>query len=295
MASYEEEQRKAIEQWYAAAGLPSPFRKTVPLEPAAFGKGPEYTTDVPSAPSTPAPSGAEPPIGGWQTDLGYQEALAWAENQRNQADAQYAAEVAGLGSSTGLYDASGGSVDQTQIEQLNPFSQAGMLRRAWRQAQTGTLNSYAAGGQLYSGALRNASGVTGDDPRSQLYEDQRGGYNSFNYQANLGGLKDQYNQSKAALDRWRLGVTGDVDERLLDESQEARDRWLEQRPALPAPARYPDSAVPQGNKGFYDPNAFERIPRETTTKGQSWQGSTIVRRAPKRTTRRAMRRVRRTV
>jgi hypothetical protein len=243
-STYTEEQKRAIAQMYAAAGLPSPFRDVVPLQPAGQGKGDGFVAWQDGQPpaSAPAPAPAPGPTPGWEGDLGYQEALSWAQNQRNQADAQYAQELAGLGSSTGLFDAQGNPIDQQQVEQLNPFSQAGMLRRAWRQAQTGGLNSYAAAGQLYSGALKNAVGVDGADPRSQLYEDQRGGYNSFNYQANLGGLKSSYDQQRNALDRWRLGIGGDIDERLLDTSQEARDRWLDSRP--PAPSRGPTASAP---------------------------------------------------
>lgn len=258
----------AVAALYAAAGLASPFRQVQTLQPAAFGKGPTYTTTVPTqAPSAPPPppgpsGGVAPPIGGWEQDEGYQQALAWAANQRNQANAQYANELAGLRSSTGLYDAQGNPLDQTKIEQLNPFSQAGLLRRAWRQAQTGGLNSAAAAGQLYSGAAQNAVGVSGWDPRSQLYEDQRGGYNSFNYHGNLDSVKGQYNRGVSELDRWRLGVFGDIDERVMDESGEARDRFIESRPAPPRNPEVGSTGPAVGNKGFlFDPI---HVPREST-------------------------------
>jgi hypothetical protein len=43
----------------------------------------------------------------------------------------------------------------------NPYSQAAILKRNYDQAQTGNTNSYAARGQLYSGALQNVQNESG--------------------------------------------------------------------------------------------------------------------------------------
>lgn len=42
------------------------------------------------------------------------------------------------------------------VDVSNPFSQAALLKRSYDQSVRGTTNSYAAQGQLYSGALENA-------------------------------------------------------------------------------------------------------------------------------------------
>ena len=47
------------------------------------------------------------------------------------------------------------------FDATNPFSQAAMLKRNYDQAQRGNTNSYAARGQLYSGALQNAQDESG--------------------------------------------------------------------------------------------------------------------------------------
>jgi hypothetical protein len=47
------------------------------------------------------------------------------------------------------------------FDPTNPFSQAALLKRSYDQAQTGNTNSYAARGQLYSGALQNAQNESG--------------------------------------------------------------------------------------------------------------------------------------
>lgn len=58
-----------------------------------------------------------------------------------------------LGSSYGFgVDASGNVMD----DHTNPFSKAAALQTSYDNSQRGTLNSYAARGQLYSGAIQNA-------------------------------------------------------------------------------------------------------------------------------------------
>jgi hypothetical protein len=47
------------------------------------------------------------------------------------------------------------------FDPTNPFSQAALLKRSYDQAQRGNTNSYAARGQLYSGALQNAQDESG--------------------------------------------------------------------------------------------------------------------------------------
>jgi hypothetical protein len=47
---------------------------------------------------------------------------------------------------------------QGQIDPSNPYSRAALLQHTYQQTQRGTMNSYAASGQLYSGALGRAQG-----------------------------------------------------------------------------------------------------------------------------------------
>lgn len=54
------------------------------------------------------------------------------------------------------YDANGNLI--TSGAGYNPFNQAAQLQRSYDNAKRGTTNSYAASGQLYSGALQNAQG-----------------------------------------------------------------------------------------------------------------------------------------
>lgn len=53
-------------------------------------------------------------------------------------------------------DAGGGIA----FDATNPYSQAALLKRHYDQARTGNTTSYAARGQLYSGALQNAQAET---------------------------------------------------------------------------------------------------------------------------------------
>lgn len=63
------------------------------------------------------------------------------------------AQRAGLGATYGLgVDATGNVID----DKSNPYSRAAALQTAYDQSVRGTNNSYAARGQLYSGAIQNA-------------------------------------------------------------------------------------------------------------------------------------------
>lgn len=61
-----------------------------------------------------------------------------------------------LGSTYGFgVDAAGNTID----DHTNPFSRAAALQTAYDNAVRGTTNSYAARGQLYSGAIQNAQNL----------------------------------------------------------------------------------------------------------------------------------------
>jgi hypothetical protein len=102
---------------------------------------------------TPPPAGAQLPVDPIYdqqvagVNQGYGDALAGLNQQQlaTLADYGYTATFDDQGKVTGLtYDPS------------NPFSRAALLRKHYQQAKTGTTNSLAAHGQLYSGAMVNA-------------------------------------------------------------------------------------------------------------------------------------------
>lgn len=72
--------------------------------------------------------------------------------QHTQNEADYQRHQ--IGQSYG-YDANGNLI--TSGADLNPYAQAAVMKRHYDAMTRGTLNSYAANGQLYSGALQNAS------------------------------------------------------------------------------------------------------------------------------------------
>jgi hypothetical protein len=58
------------------------------------------------------------------------------------------------------------------VNTSNPYSQATLLQDSYKRSQTGTNNSYAAQGQLYSGARLNAQ-ATNDRGYAQGYDQLR--------------------------------------------------------------------------------------------------------------------------
>lgn len=112
---------------------------------------PAGISNVPMTPSVlPPDAGYEATVGGLnQTHDATQAGLV---NQKQQALLNYG------------YDYVNGTLT---FDPKNPFSQAAMLKRSYDQAQTGNTNSYAARGQLYSGALQNAQNESG-------FQNQRG-------------------------------------------------------------------------------------------------------------------------
>jgi hypothetical protein len=61
----------------------------------------------------------------------------------------------------------------------NPYSKAALLDRNFKQSTLGNTNSYAAQGQLYSGALQNAQNAT-----------------TFGYLSGSNSLKNQYHDAQ---------------------------------------------------------------------------------------------------
>lgn len=62
----------------------------------------------------------------------------------------------------GTFDADGNLTGRT-VDPNNPFSRMALLKRTYDQRKAGNTTSFAARGQLYSGALQNARAVTDFD------------------------------------------------------------------------------------------------------------------------------------
>jgi hypothetical protein len=113
---------------------------------------------APTAPSLSNPSPTAPSV--LPPDANYDATVAGANKQHDitAADIKRAHDQALLQYG---YIQTSGDPTHIQFDPSNPFSQAAMLKRNYDQAQTGNTNSYAARGQLYSGALQNAQNESG--------------------------------------------------------------------------------------------------------------------------------------
>jgi hypothetical protein len=113
----------------APAGLLGPQSVSTPVGPSALPPDPNFDATIASS------------------QAGHDINAADLARQRQQAFLDYGY----------TQDASG----NLAFDPTNPYSQAAMLKRSYDQAQTGNTNSYAARGQLYSGALQNAQNESG--------------------------------------------------------------------------------------------------------------------------------------
>lgn len=119
----------------------APAKGLPPAQVAATGG----TTD-----RTPGAQPPDPVLEGMIGALGRRrdETISGLEAQKPQALASYGYTASG-------YDSSGAPTGLA-FDPNNPFSQAALAKRNYDQRQTGTTNSMAARGQLYSGALTSA-------------------------------------------------------------------------------------------------------------------------------------------
>lgn len=116
-------------------------------------------------------------------DSGYDTTVATTTDDLNQQTADIAARKAALAQQYGIGDDS------------NPYSLARQLENTYKQNTTGTNNSYAASGQLYSGSLQNAQNSN----------------------------RTNYSQSQDSLLRQFQGEQGALDAELLGDQRTARD------------------------------------------------------------------------
>jgi hypothetical protein len=132
-----------------------------------------------------APTGPPGPVGPPPPD--WQEIAARAAEQRNTAyqGFQSAFDRGNIGREYGFL--ANGAIDPN-----NPNSRAAMLQRSYQQGQTGDNTSFAAQGQLYSGAYQNqindrTRGYNTDNANLQAAQNQATGQTYLNQFAGSGG------------------------------------------------------------------------------------------------------------
>jgi hypothetical protein len=105
----------------------------------------------------------------------------------------------------------------------NPFARARLLESTYNQSQARTQNSYAGGGQLYSGSLSNALGT-----------------NRFNFEHSMGDELTKYQAALADLAQKRLGTQNAFTEGEAQAKAKALEDALAQAPdPSEAPAKPP--------------------------------------------------------
>ena len=112
----------------------------------------------------------------------YSQAMQGAEYRRGQLGSTFGL---GLRPDGGVYD-----------DPSNPFSQAAAMHAAFVQNKSGALNSYAARGQLYSGAHQSMQ-----DEARRVHEQNRDRLIREFYAANAGITQDTINAGNALTDR----------------------------------------------------------------------------------------------
>ena len=164
---------------------------------------------ITSAPSFRQPADPMPTYGAPSTH----DAQWWNEKQLalknlEQQQAAIAGRVQGLRLNYGYTD------DAHTIDPNNPFGQAQLLKRNYDQTRTGTENSYAARGQMTSGAYGRMQGQ-----------------NLFNYQQRDDSLQKAYDQARADLIAQATGVGNDYASASIGAEGDALSRAIANRAA----------------------------------------------------------------
>jgi hypothetical protein len=110
-----------------------------------------------AAPTAPAVAAAAPHASVLPPDASYEQQVALLGQQH---DIDLSNLTQAKQQALSQYGYTQDSAGALAFDATNPFSQAAMLKRNYDQAQRGNTNSYAARGQLYSGALQNAQNQT---------------------------------------------------------------------------------------------------------------------------------------
>ena len=109
----------------------------------------------------------------------------------------------------------------------DPFSRARLLQQMFQRQQRGNTNSFAARGQLYSGALQRAQNTS-----------------SLSYLQQQDSLRKQQSAILARIEQRRAALRSGAESDRLDESERAIDRAIANRPD-------PSSMPLPENKSYY--------------------------------------------
>lgn len=144
-------------------------------------------------------------------DSGYILGAAGVNQQNTNAQGDHDYGVLRGGQTFG-YDAAGHGISGGAA--YNPYSQAAVLQRSYDNTKRGTTNSYAAQGQLYSGALKNAQATNAYNFNVSSDALQRGASDYYHgLDSSLQGTKTAGQTSIAqlvidALNRFTYGQQG---------------------------------------------------------------------------------------
>jgi hypothetical protein len=142
----------------------------------------------------------------------------------NAAQATYDNTLATLDAQYAPLRGEFGFTDTGAVDPNNPFGKAQLLQRAYQQNQKGNKNSYAARGQLYSGALQNAQNNA-----------------QFNNQAQSAALRQQYENALAQI----AGQKATAASNFANTKAGNYWQWVQQQIAN-RDAGYPTSAATDG-------------------------------------------------
>lgn len=128
---------------------PAPLTMSKKVRLPSVSAAPRPLSQAPAAAAAPAPAAPyTPPVDPqFGADVNTANLNLGTTLQQNQAARGQLGTVFGLG-----VDASGNTID----DHSNPFSRAAALQTSYDNSVRGTQNSYAARGQLYSGAVQEA-------------------------------------------------------------------------------------------------------------------------------------------
>lgn len=119
--------------------------------PLTAGTNPSKPATTPAAPTAPTPAANKQPV-----DPTYNADIAGLDQGLWNTHVDLNASRTNTLLDYGYNETSPG---QVTVDPNNPYSRAALLAKSYREAKSGTTNSLASQGQLYSGALRNAQDV----------------------------------------------------------------------------------------------------------------------------------------